>query len=229
MKSKLIQEHNLMNSKPISNRVDKVQILSIFGDFHKVHVSNSVATWLAKIALRQSLFFRSALMASDAHSGNPPFCAKPKDFPLQVLIAHPAGLISHSPKALAHMRASCSRAKSQATAHAVSCSPVPPAHAPRPGRAPHCCASPSLPRSDVKSPSPSLVATVQVRITNPSHRSSSNVPNRLHQFIMPRFISEGSNDHHRVLHHDRLGGRLPLALFEDGTDEDDQESFRGMC
>jgi hypothetical protein len=223
-----------MNSKPISNRVSKVQILSIFGDFHNVHASNSVATWLAKIALWQSLFFRSASMASDAHSANPPFCAKPKDFPLHVPIVHPAGLISHSPKALAHMRASCLRAKSQATAHAISCSPAPcspapPAHAPRPGRAPHCCASPSPPRSDVKSPSPSLVAAVQVRITNPSHRSSSNVPNRPHQFIMLRFIGEGSNDHHRVLHHDGLGGRLPLALFEDGTDEDDQESFRGMC
>jgi hypothetical protein len=66
-------------------------------------------------------------------------------------------------------------------------------------------------------------------MVNPNRRSSNNVPNRPHQFIMPRFVGEGSNDRHRVLHHDGLGGWLLLGLFEDGANEDVQEYFRGMC
>jgi hypothetical protein len=65
-------------------------------------------------------------------------------------------------------------------------------------------------------------------MANPSRRSSNNIPNQPHRFIMPRFVNEGSNERCRVLPHDGLGGRLPLSLFEDGTDEDDQESFHGI-
>jgi hypothetical protein len=131
----------------------------------------------------------------------------------------PSGTISRSSEAPAHAprsrllrarfptcRASCSRAKGQATAHVISRSPTPPAHVPRPGRAPHCCASPSPPRSNAKSPSQSPAAKRQVRMANPSRRSSSNVPNWLHQFIMPWFIGEGSNELRWVLPHDGLRG-----------------------
>jgi hypothetical protein len=127
-------------------------------------------------------------------------------FPLPEVPAHvPISNLLHAqfPTPLA----SCSCTKRQTVARATSHSPAPPAHTPRLGRAPHCCALPSSPRSDTKSPSPSLAAAVQVRMANPNRCLSSNIPNHPHQFIMPRFISEGSNDHRRVLHHDGLGGR----------------------
>jgi hypothetical protein len=40
-----------IESKAISNRLDKIVFLSIFGDLQKNKASNSIANWIAKIAL----------------------------------------------------------------------------------------------------------------------------------------------------------------------------------
>jgi hypothetical protein len=70
--------------------------------------------------------------------------------------------------------------------------------------------------------------------------SHGGVPNRVHEFVMPRFISQGSQEslggeesgvdlqRRRVLPPTALGGRPSHGLYEDSLDKYDQEEFPGM-
>jgi hypothetical protein len=152
-----------------------------------------VSACVAKIVLRQSLF-----------------CAKPKDSCFWSA-SHVLPARFPAPPSFLLVRqypAYCTRDFPL---------PAPPDHAPR--ARPQLTRFPTPPRLLTRQYHvvvPSLLRReIVISITdsrgasqNPNHHSSSNVPNRPHQFIMPWFFGEGHNDRRQVLHHDGLGGQL---------------------
>jgi hypothetical protein len=85
-----------------------------------------------------------------------------------------------------------------------------------------------------------IASAIQLSLSPPTSTPREAVPNQLHQFVIPRFVVQGSQESlggdksgvdlqsHRVLPLTALGVRSLQGLFEDGIDEDVQEDYSGI-